>query len=144
MALTKTKLSQADVSIDIDLEKLLGSASKNEVVRETFFQLAYDSLLARLEQGIGANGKPLKSYSESYKDSTTFNIFGKDSTVNMQLTGDMVNDIYIKKQTDKIMTVSFQSDENNAKAYAHITGFKDHPTLEGKVKPRDFFGWSDK
>lgn len=144
MALTKLNENKDNLTVDIDIEKLLGSASKNEVIRETFFQLAYDSLLDRLDKGLSVDNKPLKAYSKSYKESLAYDVFGKDGTVNMELSGDMINSIVIKKQNSKTMTIGFDSKEESNKAYGHMTGMEGHPTLEGKVKPRNFFGWSDK
>lgn len=145
MAITKTKLSQSSVTVDIDIEKLLGESAKNRDIRETFYQLAFDKMIERLDSGRDVNGKLFSKYSKAYKDSLAFSAFGKSSTVNLQLTGDMINSVQIEKQTDKIMTVGFGSDKlENAKAYAHMSGYEGHPTLEGKVKPRLFFGWSDK
>lgn len=143
MKLSKTKLSEDEVSTEINLEKLLGSQSKNREVREAFFQVAYDKLLERLDQGIGADGKKLGKYSKAYMDSLAYAAFGKDSTVNMQLSGDMISSIDIVNQDDKKMKVAFKGQDENAKAFAHMTGFQGHPTLDGKVKPRKFFGWSD-
>lgn len=141
---TKTNLAEKDLNVQIDIEKLLGKAAQNEVVRETFFQLAFDSLMARLDAGESVNGKAMKSYSKAYKDSLAFEVFSKDGTVNMQLTGDMVNDISIQKQSSKLMTIGFNDELQSQKAYAHMTGFAGHPHLDGKVKPREWFGWSDK
>jgi hypothetical protein len=143
MAIQKRKLSQSEVSIEIDLEKLLGGMAKDQAVREVFFQAAFDKMLERLDEGVGADGKNLPKYSKAYKDSLEYIVYGKDGTVNMQLTGGMVNSIDILKSNDKKMTVGFKGDEENAKAYGHLTGFAGHPTLDGKVKPRNFFGWTD-
>jgi hypothetical protein len=143
MALTKQKLSQSDVSVEIDLEQLLGGAAKNSDVRETFFQLAFDKMLERLDAGKGVDGKALPKYSKAYKDSLEYAVYGKDGTVNMQLTGGMVQSVEILSQNSKKMKVGFVGDDENTKAYAHMTGYKGHPVLDGKVKPRNFFGWTD-
>lgn len=143
MSIVKKKTTEKDVSVEINLEKLLGGQAKNRDIREAFFQVAYDKWLENLDNGIGADGKRLAKYSKSYKDSLAFLAFGKDNTVNMQLTGGMVASVEIQKQSDKSIKVGFVGDEENAKAYAHMTGFQGHPTLEGKVPIRNFFGWSD-
>lgn len=143
MPIQKRNLSQSEVSIEIDLEKLLGGAANNRIVREVFFQAAFDKMLERLDKGVGADGKNLPKYSKAYKNSLEYYVYGKDGTVNMQLTGGMVNSLEIKKSDNKKMTVGFSGDEENAKAYGHLTGFAGHPTLDGKVKPRNFFGWTD-
>jgi hypothetical protein len=144
MAIAKTNLSQQDVNVEIDLEKLLGSAAKNQAVQEVFFQAAFDRMLERLDQGVDVNGKALPKYSSAYKKSLEYAAFGKDGTVNMQLTTEMVNSLKIKSDDINKFKIGFEGDVNNAKAYAHMTGYKSHPVLDGKVKPRNFFGWSDK
>ncbi len=143
MPLQKKKLSEDEVSIEIDIESLLGSSARDSSVKETFFQLAFDKMLERLDNGIGADGKKLDKYSKAYMNSLEFAAFGKDKTVNMQLTGGMVNSLRILNSTNSKMKVGFEGEES-VKAYAHMTGFKGHPTLDGKVSPRNFFGWTDK
>jgi hypothetical protein len=142
MALQKSNLKKDDVSIEIDTESLLGSSAKDASVKETFFQLAFDKMLERLDNGIGADGKKLGKYSTAYMNSLEFAAFGKDKTVNMQLTGGMVNSLQILKSTNTKMKVGFEGEES-VKAYAHMTGYQGHPTLDGKVAPRKFFGWTD-
>ncbi len=143
MPLSKTKLSESDVSTEIDIESLLGSAGRDKMTREVFFQAAFDVMLERLEQGRDVNGKLMSKYSKEYKESDAYNVFGKDGTVNMQLRGDMINSLAEKKSSKNKMVIGFVGDEQNAKAYAHMTGYKGHPTIRG-VKPREFFGWTDK
>lgn len=144
MPIAKINLNESDVSAEIDLESLIGSAAKNKDVREVFFQRAYDLMLERLDNGIGADGKKLAKYSKAYKDSLEFAAFGKDSTVNMQLTSEMVNSLSIKNDNSKKFKIGFDGDFNNTKAYAHMTGYKGHKTLDGVAPKRLFFGWSDK
>lgn len=144
MALTKTKLSESEVSVEIDIKKLLGSTAKSKEVRESFYELAYEKMIDRINSGRDVNGKLFSKYSKSYKDSLAFSAFGKSNTVDMQLTGDMINSIQLEKQNDNVLKVAFSDDLETKKAFAHMTGFEGHPTLDGKVKPRLFFGWSDK
>lgn len=144
MPIQKTNLDNKDeVSIDIDLERLLGGAANNREVREVFFQAAFDLMVDKLDNGIGADGSSLKpAYSKSYKNSLEYEVFGKDGTVNMQLTGGMVQSLNILAQNATTMKVGFEGEES-VKAFAHMTGYEGHPTLDGKVKPRKFFGWKD-
>ena len=144
MAIAKPNLSQSDVNVEIDLEKLLGSSAKNEAVREVFFQAAFDRMLERLDNGLDVNGKALPKYSKAYKGSLEYAAFGKDGTVNMQLTTEMVNSLKIKSDDINKFKIGFDGEFNNTKAFAHMTGYKNHPILDGKVKPRNFFGWTDK
>ena len=141
MALSKKKISESEVSVEIDLEKLLGRASKDKGAREVFFQLAFDKLNERLDKGLDANGKKMTAYSRKYKSSLAFEVFEKNNTVNMQLTGDMINDITALDSSKDKLKIGFQSDFSNLKAYANITGDRG----SNKAAPaREFFGWSDK
>lgn len=143
MALTKLKLNESEVTVTIDLEKLLGRAAKDRTVREVFFQAAYDQMLNRLDDGKDFKGRAMKKYSKQYKDSLAYAAFGKDGTVNLTLTGDMINSVEILEQDESKMTIGFDGDLNNKKAYAHMTGYKGHKWLDGKVEKREFFGWTD-
>lgn len=143
MPIAKSNLDKSDVNVEIDLEKLLGGAAKNQAVQEVFFQAAFDRLIDRLDKGLGVNGKSLGKYSKSYKDSLEFAAFGKGSDVNMQLTSEMVNSLKIKSDDVNKFKIGFEGEFNNNKAFAHMTGYAGHPTLDGKVSPRVFFGWTD-
>lgn len=142
LALQKPTLKKDEVSTEIDLKSLLGAASKNESIRQVFFEAAFDKLLARLDQGRGVDGR-LHAYSKSYKDSLAFAAFGKSNTVNMQLTGDMVQSITVLDSSETKLKIGIDDTEQAAKAYGHMTGMKGHPTLAGKVDARNWFGWKD-
>ena len=142
MALQKPTLKKEEVSTEIDLKSPLGAASKNESIRQVFFEAAFDKMLARLDQGRGVDGK-LHAYSKSYKDSLAFAAFGKSNTVNMQLTGDMVQSVTVLDSSENKLKIGIDDSEQAAKAYGHMTGMKGHPTLAGKVDARNWFGWKD-
>ncbi len=142
MALQKKTLKESEVSTEIDLGSLLGDSAKNETIRDVFYQAAFDKMIERLDQGRGVDGK-LHAYSKSYKESLAFIAFGKSNTVNMQLSGDMVNSIQPLDSKGSTLKIGMNDPEQAAKAYGHITGMKGHPTLDGKVSPRDWFGWKD-
>lgn len=143
MSLQKKTLEENEVSTEINLNKLLGDLSKNESVRAVFFEAALGRLEERLSEGRGVNGE-LAPYSESYKDSLAFKVFGKSSTVNMQLTGDMFAAINVLDSKGDNLKIGIDDELEAAKAYGHMTGMKGHPTLDGKVKKRNWFGWTDK
>jgi hypothetical protein len=144
MAIQKKSLKESDVSTEIDLKEVLGPIAKDQAVRETLFQVLFDQMIDRLSTGRGVDNKIMPKYSDAYKNSLAYKAFGKDGTVNLELTGDMINSVNIQKQNSSKMTIGFTGDVENAKAFAHMTGFEGHPTLDGKVKRRNFFGWTDK
>lgn len=142
LALQKPTLKKEEVSTEINLKSLLGESSKNESIRQVFFEAAFDKMLARLDQGRGVDGK-LHAYSKSYKDSLAFAAFGKSNTVNMQLTGDMVQSVTVLDSSETKLKIGIDDVDQAAKAYGHMTGMKGHPTLDGKVDARNWFGWKD-
>jgi hypothetical protein len=139
----KLKLTESEVSQEIDLEKVLGSVSDVPAVTEAFSQALIDHIKERTESGRDINGKLFAPYSKAYKESLAFSVFGKSNPPNMTLTGDMLGTMFTEESNGKL-NIKLDGDTNNAKAYGHITGFKGHPTLDGKVKPREFFGVTEK
>lgn len=142
MALQKPTLKKEEVSTEINLKSLLGASAKNESIRQVFFEAAFDKMLARLDQGRGVDGK-LHAYSKAYKNSLAFAAFGKSNTVNMQLTGDMVQSITVLDSSETKLKIGIEDSKQAAKAYGHMTGMKGHPILDGKVDARNWFGWKD-
>ena len=135
MALQKKKLSQDEVSTEIDLKQILGSVSRDRDVREAFFQVALDRMEERLDEGRDVNGKLFAKYSKEYKDSLAFAAFGKDSTVTMQLSGDMRASVSILDQSESKLRIGVTGDEA-PKAFNHQKG--------DTVPKREWFGWTDK
>ena len=144
----KLKLTESEVSQEIDLEKVLGAASDIPAVTEAFSQALLDHIRERTESGRDVNGKIFPSakksdgYSESYKDSLAFKVYGKTNKINMRLTGDMLDTMFADQSNGKLK-LTFDGPENNIKAYAHMSGFEGHPTIKG-AKPREVFGIPDK
>lgn len=136
MALQTKKVEIGEVSTEIDLKKLLGQSSKNDSIREVFYQAAFDKLIERLDQGRGVDGK-LHRYSKAYMNSLEFHAFGKTKTVNMQLTGDMVHSIKPIDSNDSFIKIGIDDELQAAKAHGHMTG------MNGKTQPRNWFGWKD-
>lgn len=139
----KIKLTEAEVSQEIDLKQALGGLSEVEPVSEAFSQAVLDHIKERTQSGRDVNGNLFAPYSKAYKDSLAFKVYGKGKKVNMTLTGDMLETMFTDASNGKL-TIKLDGDQNNVKAFAHITGFQGHPTLDGKVRPRQFFGVTDK
>lgn len=138
----KIQLSEDEVSQTIDIKKILGDASGIDSVTEAFAQALIDKMVERTESGRDVNGKVFPKYSKSYSESLAFKVFDKSrGDVNMSLTGDMLASIEPEIDQGKLK-LSVTGDENILKAYAHNTGYKGHPVLEGKAK-REFFGITD-
>lgn len=137
MTQTKEKVSQK-----FDLEEIFGvDLSGRPDLKEEFGQAVIDKILERTESGLKRGGKGnLAAYSKSYKDSAQFEQFGKSSTVNMDLKGDMLDALDIVSSSGNEVEVGFNGTLQNAKAYGHLSGMKGHKVLAGKTPKRPFFG----
>jgi hypothetical protein len=147
--MAKLKVTESEVSQEIDLNKLTGAdlSQDPELTRE-IQQATIDYMLGRISEGKGIGGKALRSpYSKTYQASQDFEAAGKSATdVNMELSGDMLGTIDIIKESNNGAKFTFGiNDPTEAiKAYGHQTGFKGHPTIpQGKYK-REFFGVFEK
>lgn len=130
----KRVLSEDKVEMKINLEEIFGTAPKNQALRQAIGQALIDKLISRTEQGRSFAGTKFKAYSKAYKESLEFKAFGKTDNVNLKLTGDMLGLLDIKDESGNTITLGWDDNEQNAKAYNHITG--------DTVPVRDFFGFS--
>ena len=137
--MAKPKFSESSVYQKIDLGDLFGiDFSDKAELRQYIGELIIERIRKRTEEGIGYNGRPLKSpYSKTYADSMEFKAFGKSkSNVNMKLTGDMLGLMDIIEEKSNSITIGWDDAEQNAKAYNHNTG--------DTVPKRPFFGINNK
>lgn len=125
--LPKRKLSQDEVSLEIDLEKLFGKKVNDSSLRRAIGESLIEKIDKRTSGGMGVDGKgqevELKSpYSEQYADSLEFKAFGKKKNkVNMKLTGSMLSSIDIIDQDAKKLKIGIDN-EDAPKAYNHMVG----------------------
>lgn len=137
--MAKPKFSEDAVYQDIELGKLLGfDLSDASELKQYIGQLIIERIRARTQDGLGYNGKPLKSpYSSTYAKSPEFKAFGKSkSKVNMTLSGDMLGLIDIIEDKGNKIRIGWDDSEQNAKAFNHNTG--------DTVPKRPFFGINNK
>ncbi len=87
----------------------------------------------------GAAGK----YSDEYKKSFEYKLAGKGSTVNLSLSGEMLNAMEILDNTDGELTIGYRDGDkfNNAKAEGNILG--SYGRDPNPSKARDFLGITD-
>lgn len=140
-------VSMDEVSQTIDFKKITGvDLSDNpDLVRE-IGQATIDYMLKRVDNGKGIGNQTLpKPYSKSYSESAEFKAAEKSRyDVNMHLSGDMLGSV----EGDVVTGSKFKfavADDESAKAYGHMTGFKGHPTIgrknaDGVSTQREFFG----
>ena len=139
------KLNSSDhtVSQEIDFDELVDvDLSDEDTLKREISQAIIDKVVDRTESGRDSSGASMGKYSESYKNSLDFKAFGKSDPVDLKLTSDMLTSVDIVKESGNKVTLGLIGELQNAKAYGHQTGMKGHPFLEGKVKPREWFGMS--
>lgn len=131
------------VKLKINLDELFGGSYQyGESTKEALGQAIIDKIVERTqEQRIDKFGKKLAGYSKAYANSLDGQVGGKvqGQAANLTLSGDMLSSINIIEKTAKTITIGFDDDTENAKAFGHISGMEGHPTIK-KGKVRDFFG----
>lgn len=139
------KFKKSKVTQEIDLQELFGVDFKGRRdLREALGEAMLEKIRARTARGVGMKfsskrGTPvkLKAYSKQYKESEEFEAHGKSpSKVNMNLTGTMMDTMDIVKQTGNKITLGWDEDEENAKAFNHNTP----KSKEAPLPQRPFFG----
>lgn len=98
-------------------------------------QYLVDSMLDKIAEGISpvSGGGTFKKLTKNYADEEK----GGERTANMDENGDMLSALTYKIVGNKIQVGIFEPDQA-IKSYAHNTGFKGHPFLEGKAPKRQF------
>lgn len=130
--ISKTKISQT-----INLQDEFGVDFKGKKsLKLKIGQLLIDRMLNRTAKGKDINGSNFTKYSKSYKSSANFEKYGKTSTVNMELKGDMLDDVDLKNITANTLDISITDRLQKLKAFNHITG--------DTLPTRDFFGVNKK
>lgn len=103
-------------------------------------QAIIDQIRENASSGLNRKGKKFRGraakYSQQYAESLEFKAAGKSkNNVNMTLTGDMLTNMDVVKETRDTIVIGFADSEEAKKAHGHITGAKDGPRVK-----RDFFG----
>jgi phage gpG-like protein len=125
---------------DFDLVEIFGQEVTPDVAL-AFGQALIDRMLERTSQNRAVDGSPLASYSDSYVKSLEFKAAGKSrNDPNMELSGGMLSAIDILQATPTSLRIGFNRQEEELKAFGHMTGMEGHPTLQGITPVREFFG----
>lgn len=97
----------------------------------------------RTKRGLDKNNEKFPGYSKSYKKSIDFKVAGKSSTVNLTLTGDMLDLLdVLNTQSGKIVVGYEKGDEINGKVEGNRLGTYGQSKSTGKK--RDFLGITKK
>lgn len=91
------------------------------------------------EEGKDKNNRPFKGYSDSYKNSLDFKIAGKGSSVDLTLTGEMLDAMQLLKAARGKIEIGYKAgDKINGKVEGNRLGTYGNPR---PVAPaRDFLG----
>jgi len=91
--------------------------------------------------GLNSSGTRLKDfpkYSDSYKKSLDFKIAGKGGTVNLKLSGDMLDAMDLLRHKKGEITIGFERGPENDRAEGNILG--SYGGLPNSAKARNFLG----
>jgi hypothetical protein len=138
MTVNKPKFRESEVYQKFNLKKLFGvDFSKDSDLRDNIAQEIIDVMLERTAKGKDIDGAKFTKYSDAYKKSDEFGDFKSSSKVNMDLRGNMLEDIDIIAETTNTIKIGFSDELETKKAYRHNTGDKG-------MTERQFFGVTDK
>lgn len=105
--------------------------------RKDLAELIIQEIQSRTSDGINEKDKAFPDYSKEYINSLDYKIAGKDGTVNLQLSGDMMASIKLITHTPGRITIGFEEGDPNAeKAEGNILGTYGQPKpIKGKARP---------
>ena len=135
MTVSNRKLSENNLSQEIDLGELLGRSPTSSEA-SAFQEQLLEVVIKRTQGGRDIDGDKFKNYNEEYAEKKGVGV----SDVDLTLFGDMLLSMETERVGDKIR-LQIDGDEAG-KAYGHVSGFKGHPTIKNGPR-RDFFGVSD-
>lgn len=118
--------------LKLDLPDFLDEGEREELNAEIgdYLVTAMLDMIADGHSPVAGAGN-FKNLTEKYADREK----GGDQTPNMEMEGDLLNSLTFEADAYSVK-VGFWDESEAIKAYGHITGFKGHPWLEGKVTPR--------
>ena len=113
-----------------------------EAEREAIAIEVIDQIVKRTKSGKDKNGDAFAKYSKSYKDSQNFKIAGKGSSVDLTLSGDMLDSIQVLANRSAKVVIGFENGTTeNGKADGNIRGTYGQSSPVGPA--RDFLGISE-
>ena len=126
-------------------QKALASFVKRDAIKREFGNRVIDAIKARTLSGkdkknktfVGAKDKAAGKYSDMYKSSLEYKVYGKTDKVNLKLTGQMQASMTVVGTTATGVSIDFVSDAQAKKARGHING-------AGPLPVRDFWGLDKK
>ena len=108
----------------------------SRALKQEFGNRAIEAILERTNKGKDVKGNTFQKYSDAYKQSDDFQIFGKTARpVNLKLSGEMQASIIVLPSAGTTVKIGITGDLQNAKARRHNFGLK-------KMPRREFWGLS--
>jgi hypothetical protein len=96
------------------------------------------------KDNVDKSGKPFPGYSPKYKESLDFKNMGKSSSVNLELSGDMLAELKILQIKGGRLQIGYENgSDENAKADGNIRGTYGKSTPNPSMA-RDFLGFEGK
>jgi hypothetical protein len=122
------------IKIPTEYNKRTAQAIANDLV---------EFIVERTKKGKGKDGENFPKYSKSYMESLDFEIAGKNSTVDLTLTGEMLDTLQVLSVERGQIVIGFPSDSDvNGRAEGNILGsYGGEPDPK---KARNFLDVSDK
>lgn len=126
-------VTQSEVSQTIDLSEAADvDLTGQEDLKAEIAQALIDKIVKRTESGKDLRGNSFDAYPKSYRESDSFEAFGKSRKVNMTLSGGMLSLLEPNDTGGSEVKLGWNDVKENAKAFNHMTG--------DTVKKRQFFG----
>lgn len=123
---------ETSFTYDVPIPDIINRDDKNKFLKKVG-QYLVDSMLDKIADGVSpVTGKPFTKLNKEYAAEE----HGGDRTAILDEHGDMLQALTYKIVGDRIW-VGIKGDEA-IKSFAHNTGFKGHPVLEGKAPKRQF------
>ena len=136
MAVSKITVKKSKVAQTVDLADLLGRAPTPSEA-EVFAERAKELIVTRTQSNQDIDGDAFKNYTNRYANIKGVGV----GEVDLTLFGDMLDSIRGDRKGSKV-EIKIEG-EQALKAYAHMTGYKGHPTIPQGKYVRKFFGLSE-
>jgi len=127
----------AHQKFELSIDSRYDAADQAEIAREVI-----DFIVDRSRDGIDKDGNKFPAYSKEYRESLDFRIAGKSNSVNLTMSGEMLNSIELLSREAGRLTIGFQAGTQiNDQAEGNILGTYGQTTPDSR-KARDFLGIS--
>lgn len=112
------------------------------IERKAIAQEVIQFIVDRTKSGKDKDGRNFKGYTKEYKESLTFKLGGKSSSVNLTLTGEMLGELDLLNQSNGNLRIGY--DKGREALNGKVEGNREGTYGQKKqvTSPRDFLGLS--